>query len=263
MSNADRGVHKDLMGKSYTIVFVCDTHLTYVSDPSQLHPAMRLVWKFITNYRPEVVIIGGDYLDMTPVSPHAMKAKNHKELETARLQKDYNLGRALLEQIRPRVVDMKFLEGNHEFWIERFLETYPQFTGMLEVKTGLGLDALDIQFYGVNTVLSYGKLNFTHGWYTNKYHARKHLDEMGDHIIYGHTHDHQKHAKPVRASRAPYLAMSMGCLCNLNPYYMRNRPSNWLHGFGLIEVETTGNFAAHFIPIIDKSFIWDRFQWRL
>lgn len=247
----------------HTIVFPTDVHLMAVSEEAQLHPALRLVMKFIKEFRPEVVIWGGDFLNMQAISPHARKGSNLKELEMQRLSLDYQLGQRLLEELRPCCDYMEYLEGNHEHWAVRLMEEFPGLTGLLDVATNLTLSELGIGWTDINKVLRFGKPNFTHGWYVNKYHARRHLDEMGDHIIYGHTHDHQKVVKPVRASREPFLAMSCGCLCDLNPHYKRNRPNDWMHGFGLIEVAPSGNFAAHFIPIINREFIWDRFLWKL
>ena len=34
-----------------------------------------------------------------------------------------------------------------------------------------------------------GKATFTHGLYTNQYHAKKMVDAWGESIVYGHTHD--------------------------------------------------------------------------
>lgn len=248
---------------AYTIAIITDAHLTAVSTESDLHPAFRLALKFVCDFQPDVIVLGGDILDMRAISPHAFKASNLKELENMRLGDDYAMLRDILEKLRTCCKAMAYLEGNHENWATRLMERFPGLEGMLDVPGNLGLADLGIKWLEVNKVLRVGTLNFTHGWFVNKYHARKHLDEMGDHIIYGHTHDHQKVVKPVRASREPYLAMSSGCLCDLNPDYKRNRPNEWMHGFSLVEVTDSGKFAAHFIPVLGTELIWDRHIWRL
>ncbi len=236
-------------GPGYTIVAIPDVH---GDATAPLHPAYQVVEKFILTRKPEVVVILGDFLDMGSLS-HWAKGKP-KLLEGKRYWADMEMGKRRLQTLRGACGRMEFLMGNHEDWLYKFLEEQPSLTGALDIRRDLGLDDLGIGFTEVNQVLSIGKLNFIHGWYTNIYHARKHLDEMGDHIFYGHTHDHQAFAKPVRAKRHPYIAMSLGCLCDLNPHYLRNKPARHLHGFGIFEVIGDGSFTPLFIPIINGRF---------
>ena len=43
--------------------------------------------------------------------------------------------------------------------------------------------------------------------------------------------------------------MSIGCLCNKSPSYMKNRPNNWIHAVATVDVQQNGNFTPHVIPI--------------
>ena len=44
-----------------------------------------------------------------------------------------------------------------------------------------------------NLPIQIGKLTFFHGAYATTYHAKKHLEAYGENVIYGHTHDLQRH----------------------------------------------------------------------
>jgi hypothetical protein len=158
---------------------------------------------------------------------------------------------------------MVFLEGNHENRLTRFIEQHPLLQGSIDIYKDFNLGELDISFYPMNVIYTIGKMNFTHGWYWSKYHAMKHLDDMGDHIFYGHVHDHQVVIRPLRAEREPFMAMSMGCLCNLNPYWKRNRPNAWVNGLGYFEIGPAGKFTPLFIPIINGALIFDRHVWKV
>ena len=231
------------------VVAIPDVHMDATVP---LHPAYKVVEKFIKDLRPEVVVALGDFLDMGSLS-HWANGKP-KLLEGKRYWADVEMARNRLANLRKYCQTMAFLMGNHEDWVEKFLEVHPSLIGTIDLARDLDLEKMDIAITPVNMVYSIGKLNFIHGWYTNMYHARKHLDDMGDHVFYGHTHDHQSYAKPVRAKRYPYIAMSLGCLCDLNPHYLRNKPARHLHGFGVFEVMGDGTFTPIFIPIIGGRF---------
>ena len=38
------------------------------------------------------------------------------------------------------------------------------------------------------------------------------------------------------------VATSLGCLCNLNPYWLRNKPNKWMHCFGMFWLKDNGEF---------------------
>jgi predicted phosphodiesterase len=232
-------------------------HLDHTIEPS---PSYKVAKKFFKDIRPDEIVIAGDLLDF----PYLAKWTKDTPLlvEGRRYQSDCDMAKRELYEIRGYCKKLKFLKGNHEDRVRRFVERNPLFEGSMNIEKDLGLTEMDIQCFEMNVVYSTGKLNFTHGWYWNKYHAMKHLNDMGDHIFYGHTHDHQVVIKQVRAKREPYMAMSMGCLCDLNPYWKRNRPNEWVNGFGYFEVGASGNFTPLFIPIIHGEILFDKHVWR-
>ena len=71
-----------------------------------------------------------------------------------------------------------------------------------------------------------------HGTYTNLYHARKTVEAYHVSTIYGHVHTFQSHmlVSPVDNNKF-YTGQSIGCLCTLNPQFMKNRPNAWVNGF--------------------------------
>lgn len=242
---------------STIVVALCDQHLDHTTPPSQAYIVSK---QFCKDIQPDEIVMVGDFLDL----PYLAKWNKDTPLlvEGRRYQADFEMARRELTDLRTSCQKMTFLEGNHENRVTRFIEQHPLLDGSLNVETDLDLRSLGVKFCPMNTVYSCGKLNFTHGWFWNKYHAMKHLNDMGDHIFYGHTHDHQVVIKQVRATREPYIAMSMGCLCDLNPYWKRNRPNEWVNGFGYFEVGTKGNFTPLFIPIINGEIMFNKHVWR-
>lgn len=239
------------------ILAICDVHL---DSKEELTPAYRVAKKFASDINPDIIVVAGDFLDFSYLSTFTKDSP--LLVEGRRYQKDIDLAVEELEYWRNCCGLMEFLPGNHEERATRYIERFPMLEGKMALRDDLQLYGMGIGWTDFNAVLSIGRLNFTHGWFYNIYHARKHLDEMGDHLFYGHVHDHQVFIKPVRAEREPHIAMSMGCLCSKNPAWLRNKPNRWVNGVALFEVAASGNFTPLFIPIFDGELSYGGYTWR-
>jgi len=242
---------------AHSVLAIPDTHLEVGLEPSL---AYRTAKKFCRDYKPDVIVHLGDLLDLSYLSKFT--ANSPLLVEGRRYGSDCNLAERELAEWRGLAGRMEFIEGNHDNRVARYVERFPALEGHMIIQADYKIVELDIGFTEFNKVLSIGKLNFTHGWYYNKYHAMKHLNSMGDHIFYGHTHDHQAVVQPVRAKRDPHMAMSLGCLCELNPQWRRNWPTEWINGVGLFEVASSGSFSPLFIPIIAGELTFNKHTWR-
>ena len=109
----------------------------------------------------------------------------------------------------------------------------------------------------MNDFFKLGNMRFTHGMWTSKYHANKHLQEIGKNVCYGHTHKTQTQFQN-QALAEPIMAYGLGTLGDKSPGYMRNRPSNWINQFAVFYHEPkTGKFNLYPINIIKGEFIWN------
>ena len=100
-------------------------------------------------------------------------------------------------------------------------------------------------------LLKIGKLNFTHGKFVSKYHSFKHLDVYGESIMYGHTHDLQRHTKT--GAGGTISSWSLGCLKDMSPKvneWLGNRKINWAHAFAIVDFFKGGNFKVEVVEIV-------------
>lgn len=243
------------------VVAFFDTHLETKDGQCEFTPAYRVAKKFCQDMHPDVGVMGGDWLELSYLSKFTKDAP--LLVEGRRFRADLDLTKRELESWRRCFDRFEFIPGNHDDRITRYVEKFPLLEGTFSVRQNYGIDELGIGWTEFNDVLAVGKMNFTHGWYWNLYHAMKHLKDMGDHLFYGHVHDHQVMIKPVRARRQPYIAMSCGCLCNLNPVWKRNKPNEWVNGIFIAEVAASGNFSPIFVPIIDGELSYGGYTWRV
>lgn len=154
---------------------------------------------------------------------------------------------------------MVLLEGNHDYWIERYIDEHPQMEGMLEVETGLDLARREIEWvptWSMGKLFKLGHASFVHGQYINKYHARKMAEAYGTNIFYGHTHDVQLYSYERLGDDATFVGQSLGCLCNYDQNYNRTRgPNKWQQAFGVFYFLPNGMFYYYVIRIFDHSFV--------
>jgi predicted phosphodiesterase len=218
-----------------------DTHVPY-----QNRDAVDVAEQISAWYKPDEMVVLGDFIDMAPVS-HWNK-ENIREREGMRLQRDYIAAHDLLKRITKNVKKLTYIEGNHEDWVRQYVDRNPELEGMIEPEVGLkfeelkktGLKIKHIQYGQVHNI---GKLWFTHGTYTGANHAKKHVDAYGRSIVYGHLHDVQMAIKvsPIDVDDK-HLGLSLGCLADKNPAYLKNKPNNWVHCIGVGYVRRDGTF---------------------
>lgn len=219
-----------------------DTHVAYMDKQ-----AVGVFLEFAKFYKPHVHIIMGDFLDAEGIShwpndsmkprrfiPEVIQARKLLEL-TVKLTKDCNT--------------RLFLTGNHCDWLRQSMAAQlPELFDGLEqlgmqptIESLLNLKALGYQIFPLNHFVRIGKANFTHGIYTTDNHPKKHLDVIKQNIYYGHLHDVKSYNSSTMDG--PIEAASLGCLCRLDAKFLKGKPNNWVHAFGIFEFFPDGNYT--------------------
>ena len=228
-------------------------------------PAVNCAIAAIEIVRPDSFINLGDVGEWESVSAWKWKGKKQPPLEyqIPIIEKDIddvNMGLDLFDKALDKVkcTNRYMLEGNHDDWTNRFVERYP-YMKHFAFKESCNLKKRGYHFYGYNKPLKLGKLNFIHGAYATVYHAKKHLEAYGSNIVYGHTHDVQRHSL-TKLDSGTIGAWSMGCLKDMSAEknkWLKGRLHNWNHAFGIITWHSNGNFQVETIEIQKgKCFVW-------
>ncbi len=211
---------------------------------------LKPVLDFMKDFKPDIVILGGDFLHLNYFSRWAEMKPN--DLAGDKFKQDIIIANKILDKIdkfaAPKA-EKYYLEGNHEERIRRFIEKFPYLAQVLDLQRELRLKERNYKWVSYNNYAKVGKLYFIHGHYTSKYHSNKHLQVYGKNIRYGHVHDYQiaSQISPIDFQRR--LGISIPCLCHLNPDYMKNKPNKWINGFHYAYIDKNGLFYE-FIPII-------------
>lgn len=234
------------------IVALYDTHIPF---NIKLDP----IFDFIVDFKPDTIILGGDMHDWTAAS-HWI-ADQGSALDGQSIKKCYNeLKDILLDPLRgakPSHSRMVYLLGNHEDWLQQTINLNRNGRDYWEMENNIDLKGYRMELIPVNNPFVVNDhLCYIHGVYTNEYHAKKTVQAYHTSIFYGHVHDVQVYTQvsPISIDHF-YKGASVGCLCNLNPSYMRNKPNRWVHGFHFCYVnDKTGAFHDTQVFIVKGAF---------
>lgn len=222
-----------------------DTH-----TPHENKRVVDAACQYMEVYKPDHLIHLGDVGDYESVSFWLRNKK--KELEGLKLQNDLNSAADILKlfaSIAPNATKTVLL-GNHDHWVYDYINEHPELEGLFSVERSyreVGWTTIPW-----NELYKIGKLYLTHGLYTNLYHAAKTVHSLSASCLYGHCHDDQKHT--VSFLDGEKSAQSIGCMCDMNPGYLKGRPKRWVNGFATVDVLPNGQFFVDSIKVIDGKF---------
>jgi len=234
----------------FRVVVQPDTHV-----PNEDKEAVSVFCNFLKSYKPHGLINLGDFMEMGSVS--------HWGTNGNKFTDEAKQARAVLKNIGDaagsQCIFKRYLIGNHEDWLNQyFAEKTPELGDLEELGTSLkfesllGLKDLGYRTIPLNEILQVGTAHFIHGYYTGRTHAKTHLDVFGVNIYYGHLHDVQSYSGV--SVKGMHEAMSLGCLCKLNANFLKGKPNNWSHAFGIYEFRIDGSYTRYVPIIIDGQF---------
>jgi predicted phosphodiesterase len=225
---------------------------------------LRGVERYAAEHKWDEVIYLGDFMDLGVISSH--NKNNLRAISGQSLGKDYDAGNRTLDRHQRLFGNAKLtlLEGNHEFRTERYINANPQLEGLVEVPIRLDLKSRGIEWvpsWSKGKIYSKGKANYSHGKYHGRNHARKHMDNFGVNIFYGHTHDEELVSKVFHGDNNTVVAHSLGCLCDYNQSYLLGNPTNWQHAFATFHFRPDGFFNYTVTKIFDHAFVSPEGEW--
>jgi predicted phosphodiesterase len=240
-------------------VVLGDIHLPH-EDPKAVAVALDLV----RSIKPDSVILNGDVLDCYEVSKFYQPGVGG---HTGGFHGEMEMGRAFLESLRralPRSKRVTYIEGNHEFRLRNYLANQaPALRGV----NGLSIpEQLDLADLGVEYVPTPGERWFStyvevrddflvgHFNKTSKhaaYVAKGLVDDYGVSLVTGHNHSAGRHERLHH--RGLVIGQEGGCLCKLDPPYMK--PLNWRQGVTVVHLETGETPHIEFVPI-ENGRLW-------
>lgn len=234
------------------VLFVPDCHVPYEDKK-----AFELLLRAAAVFKPDLIVILGDFADFYAVSSHS------KDPRRVRLLKDeVTAVQERLQQLKaicPRII---YVSGNHEDRLSRYLqERAPELFGHVEIPEVLGLRELGIQYVEYKDTYHLGKLHVTHDTGTAGQNAhRQSMTTFGRaSTIIGHTH-RMEYSVIGNADGPPALGAMFGWLGDFDAIdYMHKHKikADWVHGFGVGYMEPNGIVHVRPCPIVNGAVVID------
>ena len=239
-------------------LFFGDLHI-----PQSDSRALETMWNYTNEERFDKIVIGGDLVDFESVS-NFVRDPNQRDLK-----KEIEYARTFLADLRNRFpkAQIFYIQGNHEFRLERFVQTKaPELWNLdeLSVSNLLRLDQSNIIWINNHDIImkvgqpfKIGHLYHLHGhevrvnWNAVNIARLIYLKTQAN-VIMGHHHTSQEYTQRI-LNGDTHICTSVGCLSSLVlPYSIVN---NWNHGFATIEYNVSGSFTVQNKKIIDNTVV--------
>lgn len=229
------------------VCWMSDIHVPY--EDKKL---IDTVLKWCRDQKPDVVVLGGDILDVNSCSSYTDSGI------PSLLVDEVAAGNSFLDRVQAANpnADFIYLEGNHERRAAKFIsDKAPSLNGALTLQAMLHLKERGIRFFPYGHVHFIGKLGFTHGTLTGQQYAAAHLRKYGCSLVLGHMHKFQTFTQGIAGDKVRGV-FGMGCLCPTTSVPYIDGPSSWQQGFGAIHVAKNGSFWVNPIIANEGKFLY-------
>lgn len=245
-----------------TGIIIPDTHI-----PLHNPEAMLVVHKAIKLVRPDIVMHLGDVGEWGSVSRWKYQKKKRPPLEYVieELERDamsVNLELDALDHTckLAGVKDKIMLGGNHEVWLDNFVEEHP-YVPQYSPKNIMKLEERGWDWIDHGEYLTIGDLSFYHGGHHRGVnHTRAHVLNLGVNICYAHNHGVQRASIPNL--KGVHAAFCIGCLKDCqgkSNKWLRGKKVNWSHAFAIVYWDADGTFRLEVVDITGgKTWVWGK-----
>lgn len=250
------------------MVVAGDFQLPFV-DRKLLH----LFYKFLRYFKPDTFVINGDFVDCTDISDFSKNPKIRRPIH-----EEFAMAREILAEFRKILpkAEIWLLEGNHEFRMQKYLQTRaPEITQLkgMTIPEQLDLDKFNIKWVGTAEEASrwngvhkqFGQLYIGHFNKVSAHSAQTAkalVDKYGVSILQNHTHRSGIYHKRLLDGRQ-IVGVENFCMCQLKLPYDAN--PNWQSGWSVVYFKEGGSGRFHIYPIhvLGYKFIFGGREFRL
>lgn len=232
------------------ILFVPDTHVPYHDRKK-----FQLLLKAGHQFKPDVVVVLGDFADFYAVSDHSKDPHRVNVLEDELAEVKVAL-KALINLGADKNI---YISGNHEDRYDRYINNHaPALSGLLSLRDALGVAEDGWTWVPYKQSYKLGKLHLTHdAGKAGKYAHYDAQQAFEGNVIIGHTH-RLGFTVVGNAEGKPHLGCMFGWLGDVEQvdYMHRVRMMrDWAHGFGVGYMQADGCVHVVPLPIVNNSVV--------
>lgn len=235
-------------------------------------PTWKALWQFMGENPINGFVFGGDQFTNNCISRHT-RGKPMLRDKGAYTREEKDFTKRILDPLDILLdkydAEKVWIEGNHDDWEQQLVEEQPELDGLQrgpsrfsDAPGSLGLEERGWQFVPCGTSFKKGFLTFIHGETLTGIgnqvagiHAKKAVEAYATNVVYGHMHQPQTFTKILpHDTTQKWQAHCMPIIGATNPSYLRNRPTAWLNGFGIVEFRADGTFNVYPVIVVNGKF---------
>jgi len=245
--------------KGYHMAMVLpDLHIPY-----QEESALRCVMKAHKILKPKKTVILGDWLDAEAFK--SFRSKSLIEVKAHDFKKDeIDPCNVILDKLQKNTQTLVYIEGNHDQRIEKIAadtstsKTFKAIYSLVSPRTLLSAGRKNFVWVPYSDQLSHyaiaPDLWAFHGWSYSINVAETHLKYlMSISGVFGHVHRQQAAVRRNKVTNKLVKAWTPGCLCQLQPIWGTQTPTDWVHGFSIVYVKNDGSKWFEYTITIDDG----------
>ncbi len=230
------------------VLIVPDCHVPYHDER-----AWRLMMQVANTFKPNGIVVLGDFFDCYSVSDHRKDAARERSLK-----RELQDGVRYLKELNDLGAEWKiFIEGNHEWRLPRYLdERAPQLKEWVMEKWDEQFAGWDVVPYMDST--KKGVVNYTHD--LGKAGAGAVLDALvsfGDNAVIGHTHVMEYRIRGD-ANGVAHVGASFGWLGDRSKIDYKHQLKcrrEWALGFGWAHYRPNGWTYLQPVPLVEYTVV--------
>ena len=226
-----------------------DTHIPYHDKK-----AVDLILKVAKKWKPDTIVLGGDFIDNYSVSSHDRDPNRSLKLDVE-VEETIKYLKIIKELKAKKNI---FIAGNHEWRLERYLMSVaPELNNIVSTPKILKLKELGFEYIPYKQVYKIGKLAITHdlGKAGRTAHLKA-LDDYQNNVVIFHTH-RLGYAIEGDVEGNKHVGTMLGWLGDVESADYKHRAmanKEWALGFGIAYHDTkTGVVYVVPIPIVNYT----------
>jgi hypothetical protein len=227
-----------------------------IHHPEHCEAAIKAVLSFIERNKNKIkgVVLTGDNMDCVNISRHT---EGKPRLRTrGGIAKDFdNFNKDILLPIEAHITKETakwiFL-GNHEDWLEQWLDKNPEFEDLVSFDKNLNLTQRGWKVIPQGEHRQIGKAYILHGDQigSSMHVAKKLVDSFCATAVMSHVHQYSAYTKVSQVkAKDKWIGITLPTLGTVSPKYAKGRPNAFLNGFGIVEL-WKNDFVNIYVPII-------------
>lgn len=243
------------MSKLQSVIICPDVH-----RPFHNKDAWALLLKTVKIVQPDKFIILGDFGDFYSISSHG-KNPQHRNLLLVDEVASVEEGLDELDALLPKKCTKDFIQGNHEWRFDRYIqERAPDLYGLTDTAKLFDLKRRGWRYTPYHHSVRIGKVFYTHD--TGKAGANAHRQAeraFSDNAVIGHTH---RMALEVSGNSGgkPHVCGMFGWLGDIDAaeyMHLINARRDWTLGFGTGHMKADGTTFLQMHPIVNNEVCVD------